>query len=223
MLIHSFNVWDGELDRPWLPCPPARWCGKYADRMPTTLLSPGHTRYFTSGAGGFVVRPRLARVRCSYARDGHSTTKQRGCGTNEWCNPWEVQHWSRNQGEAYASCAWRPNQLYEMMREQAREAPQLSRRRSLGFSRLPGDLANLDAEWVQSYNEVILDADEWVAQLPGIIEAVFLLDGSSPTDQQRAIDAHAAFLNEYSLSEEDAPLLSYDPQRVPPFTRHRGR
>ena len=181
------------------------------------MLSPGHVRYFTDGAGGFVVRPSLARVRCSYARDGHSTTKHEGCGTDNWCELAAVDEpWSGG----YATCAWKPDQFDHMMEEQAKQAPRLDagvriRRidgmRRLGFSRLPADTSKLDSEWLQSYNEVILDAAEWVAALPNIIEAVFILDGASEQHRQRAVDAHAAFVQHFGLSDEDCPLLEFDP------------
>lgn len=167
-----------------------------------------------------MVRPSHARVRCSYARDGHSTTKERGCGIDNWCaatavdEPWD---------EGYASCAWKGDELDQMMQEQAKQAPRImdgkraGKKRQLGFARLPVDLAKLDPEWLQSYNEVILDGDEWKAELPSIIEAVFMLDGASAQHQQRAIEAHAAFLQSYGLREEDCPLLIYDPARSIPF------
>jgi len=184
--------------------------------MPSTVLSPRHTRYFTNGAGGFVVRPNLARIRCCYPRDGHSTSKEEGCGINNWCpETAAVTPWSGG----FAQCAWRPDQLDKMLEEQDREAPR-GVRRDLGFSRLPDDLSHLDQEWLQSYNEVILDASAWLEHLPGTIEAVFLLEGSSHEDQRRAVDAHALFLKDYALTDADVPLLLYDPQRTPPFSHY---
>ena len=218
VLVHSFDIWDGGFERPWLPCAENRWCSQYSDRMPATIITPGHTRYFTNGAGGFVVRPALAQVRCCYSRDGHTTTKERGCGT-KWCTPADMQPW--NGDGAFATCAWRADQLLNMMEDQVRFAPRHAGRH-LGFSRLPGDLGNIqwDPDWLKSYNEVVLDSAAWRAALPTIIEAVFVLDGSSDEHQQRAVDARARFLHEFDLHEDDVPLLMYDPQRSPPFVRY---
>ena len=165
------------------------------------------------------MRPTLAQVRCCYARDGHSTTKERGCGP-KWCSSAGMQPWVGEENGMFATCAWRADQLANMMEEQARFAPRQEVHRRLGFSRLPGDLANIqwDPEWLRSYNEVVLDSAAWQAALPQIIEAVFVLEGSSDEDQQRAVDARMRFLREFDVRSDDVPLLTYDPHRSPPFS-----
>lgn len=110
-----------------------------------------------------------------------------------------------------------------MLVEQDREAPLLGQpRRRTGFSRLPADLAHIDedVEWLQSYNEVVLDTASFTASLPSSVEAIFMLDGSSNEQQARASKVRTRFIAEYSLTEDDAPpLLVYDPRGDPPFTR----
>lgn len=102
------------------------------------------------------------------------------------------------------------------MEEQARLAPKLVRR-ALTFSRLPSDTSHLDAEWLQSYNEIILESESWVANLPHTLEAVFVLLGSDRAFQQRARKVHASLISEYNLSVDELPLLAYDPQAKEPF------
>ena len=114
-----------------------------------------------------------------------------------------------------------------MLSEQANAAPQLVRTRQarqLGFSRLPLDLAYLDSEWLQSYNEVILDAEEWSQTLPFVIEAVFKLNGSSTKDQEYATNVHELLVSRHwhrngtNVTALPIPLLIYDPMMDPPFS-----
>ena len=55
--------------------------------------------------------------------------------------------------------------------------------------------------------QLVVNFDSVRSGLPNTIEGFFFLVGSSDADQQKARRAHAAFLEEYSLSESDGPPL----------------
>ena len=71
------------------------------------------------------------------------------------------------------------------------------------------------------YNEAILDGWTWNGNLPSTIEAFFMLEGAgveSMPDGGRgqasfARGAHSRFLQEYGLTEDEVPLLKFDPSR----------
>lgn len=85
-------------------------------------------------------------------------------------------------GMICSDCAWRPDGLQWAMEQQ----------------KLRG----------KAVNEVVLDARVVAAGLPHTIEAFFLPLGSG--DCHWAMDAHAAFLKEYNITEDDVPLLAYN-------------
>eukprot|EP00966_Prymnesium_polylepis_P102372 2371442-Prymnesium_polylepis.1 len=66
----------------------------------------------------------------------------------------------------------------------------------------PGDSAN-----TCQYNEVILNAQEWEAHLPAMVDAIFFPTGG---DQTRAQQLHQRFLAAFGLSSNDVPLLRLD-------------
>lgn len=63
--------------------------------------------------------------------------------------------------------------------------------------------------YTSSYNEVVLTVDQWVASLPDTIEAVFFSPrcGACRTEAEHV---HKEFLQRFSLSSCDVPLLSFD-------------
>ena len=67
-----------------------------------------------------------------------------------------------------------------------------------------------------SHNEVVLDSQAWVEELPSTIEAIFLVDGD---DEAKVRKIHQDFMRDYGLTVEAFPLLRYDPKGWPPFER----
>ena len=58
----------------------------------------------------------------------------------------------------------------------------------------------------EAYNEVVVDAAHWDANLPGIIEAFFFVRGGG--GEEKARSAHASFVHHYP--HENVPLLILD-------------
>jgi hypothetical protein len=59
--------------------------------------------------------------------------------------------------------------------------------------------------------EVIVDGDHWSAQLPHIIEAFFVTDGGGPAWEAYVNKVHRDFLECFSLSAADVPLVRFQP------------
>ena len=71
------------------------------------------------------------------------------------------------------------------------------------------------------YNEVLLDAQPWVAHLPSTIEAMFVLAHSEARYWDDVRQVHRDFLVHYNLAEGDGPpIVVYDPLGAPtsPFS-----
>ena len=118
--------------------------------------------------------------------------------------------------EAMTAASARGGQLSSMLLEQRSRGGyvgprELAERRRLNFSRVPLFQDGLDEEWQNSYNEIIIDANSWHANLPSLIMGVFMLDGSKPSYQAHARRVHARFREHYNISAETVPLLVYDP------------
>ena len=61
------------------------------------------------------------------------------------------------------------------------------------------------------YNEVILDSNFWVKNLPRTVMAVFVHKGAPEADVETSKRVHAAFLSEYHITDSETPLVEYDP------------
>lgn len=61
------------------------------------------------------------------------------------------------------------------------------------------------------YNEVIVDAASWARNLPRTIEAVFVHKGAPAADVATSKRVHADFLREYGITDNETPLVTYDP------------
>jgi len=123
----------------------------------------------STGLKGLVFRPRLTRIRC-----GKSVDSAGHCGG--WCDPGRSDEsvvWSESYDKL---CAWHPKdvgvQLHRLSNSQTKTA-------------------NL------FYNEIIIDAVSWRAQLPGVIEAIY---------GDRAL--HSRFLHTYGLDAAQLPFLT---------------
>lgn len=188
---------------PWLPCP-LEWkgrgmaCGKYGDRMPSTLIYPGQTDIYSKGNGGFVVRPSTTEVFCSYDHDGLTMKPEKLCtplGISEDCTP-GCMKWETCPEAKFWRCSWPPNRLKQMMESQmARKDPRQ-----------------------KDHNEVVLSAEAWVDNLPRTIEAFFYMSMSDEGYRERARAVHKAFLNTYRLTPAAVPLVLFDPTNNPLFT-----
>jgi len=65
------------------------------------------------------------------------------------------------------------------------------------------------------YNELVISTwplEEWEAEVPDLVEAIFVQVLASAEEFQRARDAHAAFMARYP--ESVTPFVTYDPRAV---------
>ena len=198
--------------KPWLPCPAdmANGCAQRGDRFPGSLVN-AQLQYISSAEPGFVLNPSKMELLCSYHADGASDGKVcEQLGVSRACIPgcWKAAGWhwgeakwcerpspSARRGILWG-CAWRPDNLAGMMETHLE--------REAGGSHSGG------------YNEIIMDAQSWVANLPHTIEAVFFV---RPSDAARASGVRADLMRAYNLAEGLAPpVVQYDSARTPdPF------
>ena len=81
------------------------------------------------------------------------------------------------------------------------------------------------------YNEVIINSAKHNAALPRAVEGFFVPKGQDPVTSDLGygimidvVEAHGKFLRQYGLSEEDVPVLEFDPSNWhAPFSAYRGR
>lgn len=111
------RVFDDLTDpeRPWLPCPRDKpWlagCARFSDHFSASLVWPGHTEVYTTGRGGFVLRPTAVRQVCFYHMDG-TTMSKAGNPCPEFCTSPGARMWR---------CAWPPPQMQQGMNIQRGE------------------------------------------------------------------------------------------------------
>ena len=185
LLIHTFDNTEvtssatqsatngkSSVARPWEPCPPrGAWCSQYADRISASIFNKDLNILFGKQSGGIVISPYHVRTHCSYAHDGGTMQKfcspqQRaegcrpGCGDQSgqpnWCEPWSGP---MMEGLPVYNCAWKEVHLEFMMQWHLRHA--------------------------YSYNEVVIDTDTWVQNLPDLIEGIFFVAGLDETAPRR--------------------------------------
>ena len=60
------------------------------------------------------------------------------------------------------------------------------------------------------YNEIVIEADAWVAKLPSVVEAVQFPIHASEEVKAMARRVHRAFVTAFSEEAGHTPLLSYD-------------
>eukprot|EP00965_Chrysotila_dentata_P026106 865869-Pleurochrysis_carterae.AAC.1 len=193
VLLHQFDGWE-DPQRPWAPCPRSGGGGICADtgtamrrdRVSATLIfrelnSPSHARGVIgvySFGGGVVLRPSSVSVNCAYGADGAIDYGEQNCRKGEGqCVPGcgvpphfcsrdapLVSSWCRC---SFAWCdgrprPWAPADVGFMLRQQADFGNEFS-----GFGTYTG------------YNEIVLDSDYWMAQLPRAIDAFFFVECGS--------------------------------------------
>lgn len=234
VVLHQFDTIDGaersighEEGPSWILSVERR---EWSDRISATLLNArsrprgGALPLYSNVQSGIVFRPEALHILCAFSSDG--STQTRKCdpvGESEACVPgcyrkaghpdWCEGHAS-DQRRDYRQhpCAWRPDQLSEMLELHVRvreSAPQTER-----------------------YNEVVISAAAFRAALPGAVEAIFFVgDGSSEHCvssnrwantraggrknhcEHYARLAHADFLAAYGVTSEQVPLLRLDLRR----------
>jgi len=185
---------------PWLPCTAdlGLWCAKFGDRLPASLINKRAPVLYTKGdsrGGGFILNPAHVVLYCAYAQDGSTMNKM--CnppGPSASCMPGcPTGHsdagWCRNHQESIRDrCAWRPNQLGDMLTSQ-QDAAQNNKR--------------------VGYNELVIDPRTWFDSLPHIISAVFYPSYAS-TDQKAAVrDVHRRVMKRFGLTSDELPLVVY--------------
>ena len=209
ILIHIF---DGVTSRtnPFEPCGSA-WCARLRDRLSVSVVNARRPDVYPKGScAGLVVASEMAEPRCSYYSDGGSnrmlclaaSPKEPlrvdgecvpGCGP-QWCVSLEpLLH-------CHAGCAWRPDQLEQMLLQQE----------------------HVNNRHACLHNEVVLRllAD----RMPQALAAVFMLPSCVGTVEAEEVrQLHARLLLTYGLSSKRLPLLVYNPDHsTDPFSDASG-
>ena len=258
IVLHQF---DGKMasSRWWSPCP------KLEDRMPEDRRYPSYCadersflrRYRVSGSiirgamqppsgdveipffsfdAGVILRPNQTTILCVYGMDGSTDGMSAcdpklepefvpGCGDPpRWCAA--ESEYDQHCVCGFAQCRgrvqpWLPQDLSTVLRIHASSWA--------GGYGGPGSYTG--------YNEVIINADTWLANLPASIEAIFFIKssshvcrektglgfaGSCAEAEKQARTVHRDLLKHYGLSSSDshAPgLVMLHPERwAQPFT-----
>ena len=163
-----------------------------------------------SNDGGLILRPSKVAIECAFGVDGATVGLSGGPNGDgcpwAWCDPS-----GRIEANGYCSfwgappnAAWKAENLDKLL--------ELHQQFGEPYQE-PG--------YHSGYNEAIVDGWSWNENLPNTIEAFFELEGSgveSTPDRGHAQasyarDAHSRFLLEYDLTEEEVPLLKFDPSR----------
>jgi len=198
VIVHQFEAFTSDIAALWTPCSPNAWCRSLGDRISASLInSKLRGLYNPSEGGGFVVSVSKNEVLCSWARDAGSVRMV--CeppGVSDTCVPGCIGEGMLSEG-AWCSpsgsgepCPWRPEQLSLM-------AMQLEEATARGVD--------------VSYNEVIIEAQAWGANMPNSIEAVYYLAGAddeaTATNSNHAFRAQQALLDAYGVAP---PLIKLD-------------
>lgn len=185
---------------------------------------------------GVILRPSTTTLYCAYGMDGgiddgsnrpmickdteiNEGSCLPGCGEPpDWCDPadpgkggWPGYFCGFMYGPDGIG-AWRPKDLPTLLHHQE----------SMGVDY--HGIGNF-----KGYNEMVIAADGWIANLPESIEAIFITDCSSGQSNlaynganggtasscgaahEQGRNAHKAFLQEYGLTEDEFPLLILKP------------
>lgn len=145
-----------------------------------------------SALAGFLVSPHAVELFCAYSGDGSTMNKM--CdppGASDRCMPGcplghDDTRWCTRRDEGN-QCAWRGNQLDQMLMQQVEQHD-------------------------GGYNEIVLDASSWERGLPHTISAVFYPSFAHDEQKRHARQIHASFLRKYALSSADVPLVEYNPR-----------
>jgi len=231
VLLHQFDHWDGgddQLDEHWLPCPAhcygakqqPCWCAQYGDRWSASIINAktprgpdGSIVLYSNNTGGLVLSTSHNSILCSYPRDGGTSARicnptgnsskcVPGCFTEAtnghacWCD--EVAPATGCPEPSHSNvCAWKPSGLANMMQAQIRVAQPL-------------------------YNEVVVDAITYAANVPTTLEAIFFLASDECHAPESSCEAFArkvysTFMQKFPTSS--MPLLKLNLSApLSPFT-----
>jgi len=214
VLVHQFDTMDDpDPDgQAWIP---GRGRSDTGDRISASLVyydmvpDPGfNIPIYSFDLAGLILSPSSNRLLCAYPYD--VGTLERVCeprGVSEWCIPgctpypghstWcDLNNWE-------FPCAFRPSALTAAMRRRDELA------REVAATKIWDDH--------KYYDELIFESAAFVEKLPHSVEAMFYVptncdgdihDGPRCEDYVRA--AHRKFLQNFTLSEIQVPLLKFD-------------
>jgi len=229
------------LDHQWTPNPN----GEIGDRLSATLVNARHPDAFRfmnkppsewEFLPGLVLKPSEAiqrRISCIGWRDLWSINYNcypkgkdgRGClpgcpRRQEWC---DVRGGIANQRQCqlfvnplqmHECCvAWPLSSLEQMM--------QMQDTLMVPWGGCTSNCDDPDNGLAFMYNEIVFDKwdQPWEADLPQLIDAVYMLPRASETVRQFARAFHRALLQRVNLTADQLPLLLYNASNVPaPFS-----
>ena len=214
VLISQYDELAGD-GRPWEHTSKSRYAA-FKDRESAMLMyagmprtpgwMPGAMPMYSEQGGGFVLRPSVFETTgllCSYHYDANTFGRKcdplglsercvPGCSTEppgkcDWCE--DCPNWGQ--------CAFRPSQLNEMLTKHAALKP-------------------LGDKWQnRGYNELVLDAARWNAQIPRAFEAFFYMKKNASGGSRAEAEAvHRLFRDDFGYPfdpNSHAPLLTLDP------------
>lgn len=206
----------------------APWGDRISANVLNAEMAPEFSRnmpIFSFSLGGVILNPNVNELFCSYAFD--ADTLERQChprGASSTCTPGcshpdmharegESVQWCTDVNRDEWPCAWRPEDTGRM----------LQRRENIRASgQQPPHKRFNDGKF---YIEAMFDAAAFTRQLPHAIEAVFFLKEdctdslSGPKCEDYSRTAHATLLEHFGLTNEQLPLLQFDPWNwEAPFT-----
>ena len=228
LLLHQWDFEDPNTR--WRPChwnesAPAFRCVKnfsdIGDRTSCSLANanvsiqdgivqlfsypPGKWQPSNTTPGGVIVSPSHAHVRCAWSSDsGSMDRRESGCGCHETtagnvtpaaCNASCASAWVQEHG---GQCSWGPREISSMLAQMY--------------------------QFHFVYNEVIVDPQAWIANLPDTIVAFWYAHNhpARPCDAScvnNTVHAYTGFIETYPEAKGRVPLLALDVHGGPrPFS-----
>lgn len=210
VILHSFDGWE-DPNHPWAPCPKdghgSDHCGQprvqaRRSRVSTSSIHRGLLRPdrpdrtvipMFSFDGGVILNPNTINLLCAYGNDGAIDDGGGGLGcegsTSGNCIPGcgDPPDWCPETGELIAGwcrcgfewCGskprpWRPEHVHALLKVSAK------------YSKPYDGIGSYEG-----YNELVVDAEAWLEQLPHSIEAIFFYSNCVKTDTNTPL-AHSA-------------------------------
>jgi len=204
LLVHNFDSLDKSPNRKiWETCGEREWCRGISDRVSASLVSAILPYPFTEFGSGVILSPSKVRVLCAYPGDGGTVhLKCEPPGLSDTCtpgcfdkhgSPWYCKDdGSWQPGMDHFRCPWRPQDLRQMLRQQADDISTGRRRKETSCGQASGC----------AYNEVILSPFT-----PDAVEAVFYPVGATADAQEKARRVREELV---SVVEMPPPLLEFD-------------
>lgn len=201
----------------WEPCAADEFC--YSPSLAASLVNTRMPHLWSSTFVGFVVAPAAVAVRCAFHGDGASSNRHcspAGSGAASTCvpgcrTPSTVAGWCDPAAKVPledAHCAWSPEHLEEMMHA-FQSKLQLWAAKGVECAKGGGSKGR-----GRCHNEVVLDAQPWMENLPHTVEAIFYQRGSDPKTVAAAAGLREQFLRRYyggvSSTTDLTPLVVYD-------------